>query len=81
MEIFTQIDQIMKDKGLSDRDLSEITGLPSMTIGNARRGKNITLANALRISRALGQPLDKIWAYDPDQLYKSKPKFREENVA
>jgi transcriptional regulator with XRE-family HTH domain len=61
MEISTKIDAIMKEKGFTDGDMSEITGLPRMTIGNARRGKNITLANALRISKALGKPLDEIW--------------------
>lgn len=62
MNIHAQIDQIMKEKGLSDADLAELTGLPRMTIGNARRGKNILLANAFRISKALGKPLDQIWA-------------------
>jgi transcriptional regulator with XRE-family HTH domain len=68
MEIFTKIDAIMKAQGVSDADLADATGLPRMTIGNARRGKNITLANALRISKALGQPLNKIWAIDSEGL-------------
>lgn len=52
----------MKQKGLTDVDVSESSGLPRMTIGNARRGNNVTLKTAFLISKALAEPLDKIWS-------------------
>lgn len=63
MVILNKIDEIMRKQGVSDADVAEATGLTRMTIGNARRGKSITLINALRISRALATPLEEIWSY------------------
>lgn len=66
MVILNKIDEIMRKQGVSDVDVAEATGLTRMTIGNARRGKSITLINALRISRALATPLEEIWSYAPE---------------
>lgn len=62
MVIISKVDQIMTEKGITSAQLADVTGLPRMTIGNARRGKGLTLKIALRISRALGTPLEMVWA-------------------
>lgn len=46
---------------MTDVQLAFLTGLPRMTIFNARRGKNITLRTAQLIAGALGEPLESIW--------------------
>lgn len=66
MVMNNKLEQIMKDKGVSAADLSNMTGLTVMTIWNARQGKNITLKNARIISEALGEPIETIWPKDEE---------------
>ncbi len=61
MVIQNKIDQIMQEKGISDSQLSEISGLSRMTIFNARRGRKSTLPVIIKISKALGEPFERIW--------------------
>jgi transcriptional regulator with XRE-family HTH domain len=61
MEIPTKIDQIMKERGVTDSDLADLTELTRMTIGNARRGKSVTLRVAQKISKALKEPIETLW--------------------
>lgn len=59
--LVTKLDEIMREKDITDGDMETITGLPRMTIFNARRGKNITMKNAQLIAQALKVSLDQIW--------------------
>lgn len=61
MVIQNKIDQIMREKGLSDSQLSEMSGLSRMTLFNARRGRKSTLPIVLSIAKALKEPVEKIW--------------------
>jgi transcriptional regulator with XRE-family HTH domain len=61
MEIKTKINEIMESKNISTVQLAELTGLTSMTIGNARRGKGINVKTAQKIARALNESIEKIW--------------------
>lgn len=61
MVILNKIDQIMREKGISEGEMSEKAGLSRMTIFNAKRGRNSTLPVVLKISKALGEPVEKIW--------------------
>lgn len=67
MVILNKIDQIMREKGISETELSEKSGLSRMTIFNARRGRNSTLPVIIRISKALGEPFEKIWAVEKEE--------------
>lgn len=64
MEINSKIDEIMETKQVTVDQLIEKTGLPRMTIFNARTGANVTMKTALRISEALEVPLHDIWSVD-----------------
>jgi DNA-binding Xre family transcriptional regulator len=64
MNIESQIDAIMEAKGITVDQLIEKTGLPRMTIFNARSGKNVTLRTALKISEALDEKMESIWSIE-----------------
>jgi transcriptional regulator with XRE-family HTH domain len=64
MSTGNQIEAVMDAKNMSVDDLAEKTGLPRMTIYNARRGKNVTISTALKIVDALGVTLDEVWSSD-----------------
>jgi len=68
MEISSKINEILEAKGMGADELSEKTGLPRMTIFNARRGKNITIVTAMKISEALEVPVEEIWAPETSEL-------------
>jgi len=55
------MESLLRKKGLTNIELSELTNLSVMTISNARRGKGITLLTARKIARALGESIDTIW--------------------
>jgi transcriptional regulator with XRE-family HTH domain len=58
MSLLNRIDQVMEDKGITDREICLHTGLTLMTVYNARKGKNVTLETADLIAKALGETLD-----------------------
>lgn len=62
--IESKIDEIMKAKDISIDDLIKKTDLPRMTIFNARKGANVTLTTALKISEALDVTVEEIWLTD-----------------
>jgi len=64
MDTGNKIEAVMDAKNMSVDDLAEKTGLPRMTIYNARRGKNVTISTALKIVDALGVSLDEVWSSD-----------------
>ena len=51
----------MEAKGITLEQLLEKTNLPRMTLFNARRGKNVTIITALKITEALDTPVDELW--------------------
>jgi DNA-binding Xre family transcriptional regulator len=67
MVILNKIDELMLKKNLNDPDLAELTGLPRMTIGNARRGKGITLRTALLISEALNVAIGDLFYFSEEE--------------
>lgn len=62
MIISSKVDEVMESKGLTLDQLIEKTGLPRMTVFNARKGANVTLRTALKISEALEVALEDIWS-------------------
>ncbi len=62
--IESKIDEIMKAKDISLDELIKKTELPRMTIFNARKGANVTLTTALKISEALEVSVEEIWLTD-----------------
>lgn len=62
MSIESKLDEVMAEKNFSVDQLIEKTGLPRMTIYNARKGANLTLKTALSISEALDVKLEDIWS-------------------
>lgn len=54
----------MEAKGITVDQLIERTGLPRMTIFNARKGSNVTLRTALKISEALDEKMENIWSIE-----------------
>jgi len=63
MEIYTKLEQIMVEKGITDSSLSDATGLTKMTIRNARQGKNVTLKTARTISKEIKKPIEEVWPF------------------
>jgi transcriptional regulator with XRE-family HTH domain len=61
MEITSKIDSVMEAKGFTLEQLLEKTSLPRMTLFNARRGKNVTIITAMKISEALETPINELW--------------------
>jgi DNA-binding XRE family transcriptional regulator len=61
MEIMSKIDELLEVKGMSAEELAGSTGLPRMTIYNARRGKNVTLITAMKIAKSLDVEVSEIW--------------------
>jgi DNA-binding XRE family transcriptional regulator len=51
---------------LSKRDVARAIGMSSTCYGEAERGANIVLTNALAIAKFFGLPIEKIWR-PPDQ--------------
>jgi DNA-binding Xre family transcriptional regulator len=68
MELEVKIDEIMEAKGITLDQLVERTGLPRMTIYNARKGLNVTLKNAMRIADALESKLEDVWGIASSEL-------------
>jgi len=62
MEINSKVDEVMEAKGVTLDQLIEKSGLPRMTVFNARRGLNVTIKTAFKISEALGVSVDEIWS-------------------
>lgn len=62
------IDEI-KRLDISISQLSIITGIHRQSLYAAASGKNLSLESALRISVALGLPLEQLFSVDPDSLY------------
>jgi len=61
MSHVNKITDLMKQKGISDDQICEITGLTKMTLWNAKQGKNVTLETMKAISVALGESIVVIW--------------------
>jgi len=57
-----KIREIMKKRGLTQEELSEMTGIDQSTLSKIiNEKKTITLATAQRISSALGFSIESIW--------------------
>lgn len=67
MDIESKINEILLLKGISVEQLIERTGLPRMTIFNARRGKNVVISTAMKIAKALEVPLEQIWPIETSE--------------
>ena len=64
MILQNNIEEIMKQKNITDSDLCEATGLTRMTIYNIKTRKTASLPTALKIAKALGEPIEKIWYFE-----------------
>lgn len=64
MSIESKLDETMEAKGITVDQLIEKTGLPRMTIFNARRGMNVTIKTALKISEALEVQMEEVWSIE-----------------
>jgi len=59
-----RIREIMTKRGITQEQLSEITGINQGTLSKIINGKGITLKTAQTIARVLHYPVDYIW---PDE--------------
>ena len=66
MIITSQINAVLRSKNMSIEQLIEKTNLQRMTIFNARRGKNVTIATAIKIAEALEVPVESIWLLEEE---------------
>jgi len=57
----------MDQKGISDDQICELTGLSRPTLYNARNGKNVTLETMKLIANALSEPVSRIWPDEEEQ--------------
>jgi DNA-binding Xre family transcriptional regulator len=64
MAIESKLDEIMQAKNVTVEELMDKTGLPRMTIFNARRGLNVTMLTALKIIEVLNVPLEDVWSLE-----------------
>jgi transcriptional regulator with XRE-family HTH domain len=62
-----RIRQLRKDKGLSQEQLAELSGLHTNYVGQAERGeKNLTIATLQKVVGGLGVSLEELFRYlDP----------------
>ena len=56
-----RIAELMEQKGISDDQVCETTGLTRMTLWNAKQGKNVTLKTMKAIASAVGESIEVIW--------------------
>lgn len=63
MEFPNKMGAIMQEKQVSEDQLAYLADLTRMTVYNAKKGKNIMLGNAIKIAKALGEPVEKIWFF------------------
>ena len=74
-DMYDRLDQILKERGMSRRQLAIAAGIPLSTMSNlfARRTKAPSLGTLKKISDTLGVPLNAFAA--PDELERVKPKL------
>ena len=59
-----RVREVMKEKGLTQKDLQAVTGIDQAALSriiNERNRRSITLDTCKRISKALGYPIEYIW--------------------
>src|SRR5207245_2465831 len=62
--IVSRITAVRMALGLSMRDLAGICDLSVATVSRAESGKDVSLAHAMRISRALNRTIEELWMLD-----------------
>lgn len=67
MILLNKLDEIMKQKGISDKELCEQTRLTRMTLYNLKQGRGSSLSSAYKISQALGVPIESIWFEESEE--------------
>lgn len=59
MEFKDNLKEILKERGISQRQLSEMTGITEATISKYSKGERVpSITNALKISESLGVSID-----------------------
>lgn len=73
-DMYDRLDQILKERGMSRRQLAIKAGVPLSTMSNlfARRTKAPSLGVLIKISETLGVPLNAFVA--PEEMERVKPK-------
>ena len=73
-DMYDMIDQILKGRGMSRRQLATAAGIPLSTMSNlfARRTKAPSLGTLIKISDTLGVPLSAF--ISTDEMERTKPK-------
>lgn len=61
MNMDNRLEQIMKEKGLTQKQLGEILNMNQSNISRIINGKDINLSTAKRISKTLGYSIEYIW--------------------